>query len=45
MLKDVANKHQCDVYAYVLKTNHVHLLITPHKEDDISKLMQKKKRG
>jgi putative transposase len=28
-------KHQCDVHAYVFMTNHVHLLITPHKEDGI----------
>lgn len=39
-LKDAAKKHQCDVHAYVLMTNHVHLLMTPHKEDGISKLMQ-----
>lgn len=39
-LKDAAKKHQCDVHAYVLMTNHAHLLITPHKEDGISKLMQ-----
>ena len=34
------NKHQCDVCAYVLMTNHVHLLITPHTEQGISKVMQ-----
>jgi putative transposase len=28
------------VHAYVLMTNHVHLLMTPHKEDGISKAIQ-----
>ena len=32
--------HSCDVHAYVLMTNHVHLLITPHTEQSLSKAMQ-----
>ena len=39
-LKDACIKHQCAIHAYVLMTNHVHLLITPHNEDGISKTMQ-----
>ena len=39
-LKDACIKHQCDIHAYVLMTNHVHLLITPHTDDGISKTMQ-----
>lgn len=39
-LKDAADKHQCDIHAYVLMTNHVHLLVTPHKEMSIGKMMQ-----
>jgi putative transposase len=39
-LKLACEKHLCDVHAYVLMTNHVHLLITPHKEDSIAKVMQ-----
>ena len=39
-LLDAANKHQCDIHAYVLMTNHVHLLVTPHTEDGIGKMMQ-----
>jgi len=39
-LLDAANKHQCDIHAYVLMTNHVHLLLTPHTEDGIGKMMQ-----
>jgi len=34
------NKHDCDIHAYVLMTNHVHLLITPHKKEGISKVIQ-----
>ena len=39
-LKEACKKHQCDIHAYVLMTNHVHLLITPHTENGISKVMQ-----
>ena len=33
-------KHDCDLHAYVLMTNHVHLLITPHSETALAKVMQ-----
>lgn len=33
-------KHDCQIHAYVLMTNHVHLLITPHEEEGLSKVMQ-----
>jgi putative transposase len=39
-LKDAAARHACDVHAYVLMTNHVHLLVTPHTTDGVSRLMQ-----
>ena len=39
-LKEAADKHQCDIHAYVLMTNHVHLLVTPHRDDSIGKMMQ-----
>jgi len=39
-LRLACKKHECDLHAYVLMTNHVHLLITPHKSDGISKAMQ-----
>ena len=39
-LTDAANKHQCDIHAYVLMTNHVHLLVTPRTENGIGKMMQ-----
>lgn len=33
-------KHSCDLHAYVLMNNHVHLLLTPHTAHGISKMMQ-----
>ena len=39
-LKDACEKHQCDVHAYVLMTNHVHILMTPQTERSISKAIQ-----
>jgi len=39
-LLDCSRKHECDIHAYVLMTNHVHLLVTPHRESAMSKLMQ-----
>jgi putative transposase len=33
-------RHECEVHAYVLMTNHVHLLLTPHREKAIGKIMQ-----
>jgi len=35
-----AKKHSCQIHAYVLMTNHVHLLVTPQFENGISKMMQ-----
>ena len=39
-LKQACEKHACDLHAYVLMTNHVHLLITPHAEQSLGKVMQ-----
>lgn len=39
-LGGACEKHACDVHAYVLMTNHVHLLMTPGNENGISKVMQ-----
>ena len=35
-----SNKYGCHIHAYVLMTNHVHLLLTPIAENSISKTMQ-----
>lgn len=39
-LTEACHKHRCDVHAYVLMTNHVHLLMTPHENQSIGKVMQ-----
>lgn len=39
-LQLACDKHGCDVHAYVLMTNHVHLLITPHEQQSLSKALQ-----
>ena len=40
ILTEACKQFGCDVHAYVLMTNHVHLLMTPYSEDGISKVMQ-----
>ncbi len=39
-LEQAFDKHECELHAYVLMTNHVHLLITPQKENSVSKALQ-----
>ncbi|MCF6338886.1 MAG: transposase [Gammaproteobacteria bacterium] len=39
-LKEQAGKYECDIHAYVLMTNHVHLLLTPKQEDSAALLMK-----
>ena len=39
-LREGAKKYACDVHAYALMSNHVHLLLTAHRPDAISRLMQ-----
>ena len=39
-LKEQADKYGCVVHAYVLMTNHVHLLLTPEKENSAALLMK-----
>ena len=39
-LKLACDKHSCDLHAYVLMTNHIHLLITPHTENGLAKTLQ-----
>jgi putative transposase len=40
LLGEASAKHGCEVHAYVLMTNHVHLLMTPRKPDALSRTMQ-----
>ena len=39
-LKSAADQAGCDVHAYVLMTNHVHILTTPRKNHAVSRMMQ-----
>jgi putative transposase len=39
-LRDGSARCACAIHAYVLMTNHLHLLVTPQERDGISKLMQ-----
>ena len=40
ILKRVSDSCDCAVHAYVLMTNHIHLLLTPDAGDSISRLFQ-----
>jgi len=40
LLQEVGAVHSTAVHAYVLMTNHVHLLVTPEDENGISRFMQ-----
>jgi putative transposase len=39
-LAEMAEKYDCQIHAYVLMSNHVHLLVTPQTENAIGKMMQ-----
>jgi putative transposase len=39
-LSEAANKYCCEIHAYVMMTNHVHMLITPLVDQGISRMMQ-----
>lgn len=39
-LQEAADRHSLTVHAYVLMTNHVHLLVTPATESSLSKTLQ-----
>jgi putative transposase len=39
-LREASARHDCQIHAYVLMTNHVHLLVTPADDDSIPRLMQ-----
>ena len=39
-LSDAAERHGVAIHAYVLMTNHVHLLVTPEVKDSIGKTLQ-----
>ena len=39
-LKEYAKKYKVEIHAWVMMTNHVHLLCTPRQESGVSKMMQ-----
>src|SRR5216684_6301601 len=39
-LMEAAAAYGCRVHAYVLMTNHVHLLVTPREEDSLPRMMR-----
>lgn len=39
-VEEFARKYECDIHAYVLMTNHVHLLITPHTRKSAGAIMK-----
>ena len=39
-LDEGALKHGCLIHAYVLMTNHVHIIMTPETRESISRTMQ-----
>lgn len=39
-LGEAARRYGCAIHAYVLMTNHIHVLATPSDEDGISQMMQ-----
>lgn len=41
LLEELAGKEGCAIHAYVLMTNHVHLLFTQERADAASRLMQR----
>jgi putative transposase len=40
LLEELGDRHGCEIHAYVLMTNHVHLLATPREADSISFFMR-----
>ncbi|WP_020405102.1 REP-associated tyrosine transposase [Hahella ganghwensis] len=39
--REMAEQEACEVHAYVLMTNHVHLLVTPQKNGALSRMMKR----
>ena len=40
LLRDLSRRYDCSIHAYVLMSNHVHLLMTPHRRGGASSMMQ-----
>ncbi len=40
-LYETSIEYDCDIHAYVLMTNHTHMLVTPKTQDNLIKMMRK----
>lgn len=40
LLREARDRYECAIHAYVLMTNHTHLLVTPEDKTSISRMMQ-----
>jgi REP-associated tyrosine transposase len=40
LLAEARERYPCEIHAYVLMSNHVHILATPSERDSISRMMQ-----
>jgi putative transposase len=43
-LQEAALRHGCAIHAYVLMTNHVHLLVSPASEGAVSRIRRRSER-
>jgi putative transposase len=39
-VEEAADRYDCAIHAYVLMTNHIHFLVTPHDKLGVSRMMQ-----
>lgn len=39
-LHEASERNRCDIHAWVFMTNHIHVLLTPWREESIGKMMQ-----
>lgn len=39
-LAEASKRYECAIHAYVLMTNHIHILATPRRSDSVSRMMQ-----
>jgi len=39
-LKEASDRYGCAIHAYVLMTNHIHILATPESKDSVTRMMQ-----
>jgi putative transposase len=39
-LEEQSQNHGCSIHAYVLMTNHIHMLLTPNEKNSVSALMK-----